>query len=336
MPWLKRNLFLVVGGVIALSLLGLAGFFLYTKIQLNQEVTDKLNTAVDQLKGLATRDPHPGTESLDNISAAQQEAKKLEKFLGEVRRFFPQTVSTNEMTTREFRALLDQTVDDLQKGAERAGVKLPSEDYWFTFSAQKSTMNFATNTVTPLAGQLIEIHQLCDILYKSKVIALHALRRSAVGSEETGYTDYLTNKPVTNAVSIASPYEVTFEGFSSEVASVMEGLIKSPICFVVKNIYVGQAEAAQAADQESTATETPLPGYNPYSRYGNMMRGRYGGGMRMDPSMAQRYGLPGATPGGTPPPAKKGKGGVSTLLEEKLLRVVLTVDVVKLNPQNVR
>ena len=36
MSWIKRNLFMVVGGVISLALLGAAGFFLYTKYEANR------------------------------------------------------------------------------------------------------------------------------------------------------------------------------------------------------------------------------------------------------------------------------------------------------------
>ena len=33
MAWVKRNLFLLIGGLVALALLGLAGFYLYQRIE---------------------------------------------------------------------------------------------------------------------------------------------------------------------------------------------------------------------------------------------------------------------------------------------------------------
>ena len=37
MSWIKRNLFFLVGGVVAAALLGLAGWYCYSKWQLNNE-----------------------------------------------------------------------------------------------------------------------------------------------------------------------------------------------------------------------------------------------------------------------------------------------------------
>lgn len=88
MPWLKRNLVLVVGGLIALGLLGFAGYFLYNKIQLEQGVSVQLDESTTKLKNLVGRDPHPGTHDMDNIGTAKTELKKLESFLGEVKHYF--------------------------------------------------------------------------------------------------------------------------------------------------------------------------------------------------------------------------------------------------------
>ena len=38
MSWIKRNLFFVIGSVVALALMGLAGWFLYTKWNLNNQI----------------------------------------------------------------------------------------------------------------------------------------------------------------------------------------------------------------------------------------------------------------------------------------------------------
>ena len=59
MNWLKKNLFLALGGVVALGLLGFAIFFLLTRKQVVDEVTEQLNTRTQELKDLVSRDPHP-------------------------------------------------------------------------------------------------------------------------------------------------------------------------------------------------------------------------------------------------------------------------------------
>lgn len=334
MPWLKRNLVLVVGGLIALGLLGFAGYFLYTKIQRDREVSAQLDESTTKLKNLVNRDPHPGTPEMDNIGAAKAELKKLDTFLGEVKQYFlPAT--TNQLTDREFKALLDNTINDLQKGAERAGVELSSKDYAFTFAAQKNLTSFGQGVITPLAAQLNEVWALCNVLYDAKIISLTGLKRAPVASEDSGYTDYLTVKAQTNELAIVVPYEVTFQSFTTELASVLRGLIRSTNCFVVRNVSVEQASA-----EPTTTTDTPNPyapnpyGPSPYNPY-RMPSGPYGPyGQRpgmMDPGMRMRYGLaPVTPPPTTAPPPRPGRGGLTTILDEKPLRVVLSLESVRL------
>ena len=45
MDWIKRNLMFVIGSAIALVLMGLAGFYLYTGMTKNDEAVTKLNEA---------------------------------------------------------------------------------------------------------------------------------------------------------------------------------------------------------------------------------------------------------------------------------------------------
>lgn len=357
MPWLKRNLFLVVGGAVALALLGFAGFFLYAKIQKNREVTEQLDAQTQELMRLATRNPHPGTDQLDNITAAQKEAEKLQLFVGKVKQFFPPTLEESQLPEferpREFRARLDRTIAELQRGAETSGVDLPVTNYLFTFAPQKSSVTYANNVILPLTAQLLEIKALCEILYNAKVVAIQNLKRSSVATEDQGFTDYMTNKPVTNQYAIASPYEVTFTGFSEELANVLEGIVKSPTCFVVKSLTIEHADSAPGMYDQTTMPYEQSPYPNPYgynqgleSRYGMGISSRYGGaggssrygmssryggapGGGMDPSLAQRYGL--STPA-VPQPGTARRSASGMLLEEKLLRITLSLDAVKLKP----
>src|SRR5256885_2607243 len=93
MDWLKKNLFLVSGGLVAFGLLGFALFFLFTRKQAVDEVTGQLTAQTEELKNLVNRDPHPNQE---NIEKARQEQKKLAAFLEQSRRFFvPVAVFTN-------------------------------------------------------------------------------------------------------------------------------------------------------------------------------------------------------------------------------------------------
>src|SRR5262249_31245 len=147
MQWIKRNLFLVVGGVIALGLLGFAGFYLYTKIQQDHGVTEELNAATTKLESLAKRDPYPNPE---NIKSAEDEGKHLHNFLGDVEKHFAPAPYPQQLDAREFRTYLETTRSELLTDAQRAGVEVPT-NYWFTFAAQKGAMTFSAATLQPLA-----------------------------------------------------------------------------------------------------------------------------------------------------------------------------------------
>lgn len=342
MGWIKRNLFLLGGGVVALALLGLAGYFLYIKYSENVAVTDQLSQSTTDLTTLVKRDPHPGTEKVDNISAAKAEHKKLQVALGHVRRYFQPSL-TNHLASREFRLMLDTVIADLQTSAERSAVKLP-EDYWFTFSAQKGSTAFPTNIIGTLTAQLMDIGELAKILYSARIVSLEHIKRVSAGSEDGGggsslsfsalsagsQSDYLEAKAVTNQWAIVMPYEVTFQGFSSELADVLEGLIRSRQCFVVKNLMVERTDAAvdETTGLPTGTTSESQPMMNPYARYGGfnpMMRG-----MGMSPELARRYGLGARGPVAPAPPKPASRTGV--LLEEKVLRFTLSINSVRLKP----
>src|ERR1044071_7254700 len=72
MSWIKRNLYFVIGGGITILLLGLAGWYLYSKWDLNNKKGDSLREAYENLKKLNSQNPHPGSGQIDNIRAAKE------------------------------------------------------------------------------------------------------------------------------------------------------------------------------------------------------------------------------------------------------------------------
>src|SRR5688500_12599734 len=109
MPWIKRNLGLVIGGAVALVLLAVAGYYLWSKYQEDLAATAELDEATQRFQGLLSRPVHPGTESgkVNNIELARQEVKRLEEFLAGVwSKFGKRDIPTN-IPNRDFRQLLD-------------------------------------------------------------------------------------------------------------------------------------------------------------------------------------------------------------------------------------
>jgi hypothetical protein len=313
MAWVKRNLGLVIGGVIALALLGVAGFYLYAKYQEDQEVTAELEAATQRFQELLSRPVHPGTESgrVNNIELAKEEHKRLQAFLQEVRaRFGKRDIPTN-ISSRDFRALLDNTIFDLQRTAEQLGITLPSKDYWFTFAPQRQAVEF--KSIETLAHQLMDVKDLCEILYSAKIHDLKGIKRVPASSDDNNATDFMTDKKATtNDFAIVTPYELTFEGFSSELARVLERLVNAKRCFVVRNVAVDLAPTEEA--QPGMFPGMPLPGYS--------MPGRY----NMDPRYTRMPMAPPPTVGAGPRPQRP----ANVVHDENKLRFVLMVDAVRL------
>jgi hypothetical protein len=351
MAWVKKNLFVVLGGLGALILLGLAGFYLFTQKQREGEVTSKLNSQIGEWETLNKRDPYPNT---NNIALAAAQQKELSNLLEEYRRHFSPTASFTNMDSSSFKALLETTIFDLVKTAEDQGTRLPSK-FNFTFRAHRASLAFEPAEVLPLAYQVAEIQALCDILFKARIHALVSLRRVPVSKKDTGSTEFLLGrKAATNTVAgaVLVPYEVTFQGFTAELGAALNGLSRSPHCWLVKNINVEKVAAVAAAEDE----ESPYAPYTPYSSYtspgtpgqpggavspGDLMMRRYG----LRPGAGSRYGVgrPGERAGPTPPlgappvtpfpqpgvvaPVRRGP---ETVLNEKLLRITMLLDAVRL------
>ena len=302
MVWVKRNLGLVIGGVVALALLVVATVYLFSKRGEDQAVTAELDTATSRYQELLNRPVHPGDErgNVNNIELAKDEVQRLQGFLSQVREKFGTSSVPTNISNREFRALLDNTINDLQRTADSLGITLPQKDYWFTFAPQRTAVEF--KSIDMLTHQLLDVKELCEILYEAKVQDLKGIRRVPASSEDNNAQDFMTDKKATtNEVAIVTPYELKFQGFSSELARVLDRLVQAKRCFVVRSVAVDRAPDEQSA----AAAAVAMP--NPMSRYG----GRYA----MPQPQAQ-------APRSTRP--------ANVLLDENKLLVEMRVDVVRL------
>jgi hypothetical protein len=307
MVWVKRNLGLVIGGAIALALLVVAGVYLWTQRGQDVAVTEELNTATDRYKTLLNRPVHPGgDQGVNNIELAKEEVKRLQDFLDEVRsKFGTSTVPTN-ISNREFKALLDNTISDLQRTAESLGITLPQKDYWFTFAPQKTAVDF--KAIDMLTHQLLDVKELCEILYEAKVQDLKGIRRVPASTDDNNAQDFISDKKATtNEVAIVTPYELKFQGFSAELARVLDRLVQAKRCFVVRSVAVDRAP-----DEQQVGAAAAMPIYNPRDRY-------------------RQYAPPPVT---IQRPTRPG----NVLLDENKLLIEMRVDVVRLkdpvNPAN--
>jgi hypothetical protein len=311
-----------------LVLLGVAGYFLYSKMQLSSEISTKLEEQQTEFETLVKRKPHPGNKKEDNNAAARQQAQKLEEFAANARKELVPVAYPTNLDSGQFNLLVISTLDELRRKAASTGTKLP-ENCAFTFAPQQKSLQVETKDIPQLTRMLMEIKAIVGILFESKVLEIERIRRIPVAAQDTpgipglgGATtsDYWTRKPTTNDLAIVVPYEFCFKGFSSELQSVLQGLAKSPHSFVLKNLIIETGD---------TNTLDPF----------GMPTGGDGSAPQMTPQMMMmmRYGIGGrGMRGMAPPPEATTPSALpsGTIANEKPFRATLWVDVVRLRDPN--
>src|SRR5690349_4959589 len=131
MLWLKRNLFLVVFGVIALGLLAYASVYFLGNRSANKDFESKLEETKAQLEQTYRKNPFP---SKTNIDFARAELARVRQIVNVAQEFY-QPIPFEKVADKDFRAVLDNTVFELQERARQIGVELPEKDYAFSFKA---------------------------------------------------------------------------------------------------------------------------------------------------------------------------------------------------------
>jgi len=314
MGWIKRNLFIVVGGAVALVLLGAAGFYIYQGWSRNSTASDKLGEHYGTLQNLAQEKPAPGNEKINNTAIAKEQERQVRDWIAQAHGCFQPIppIPADNVTSETYKNALDRTVAALQHEAGDAGVVLPPK-YDFSFTAQRPLVKFAAGSLNLLAAQLGEVKAMAGILFTARINALDGFQRVRVSEDDlTGpQSDYLDGHSTTNALAVLTPYVVTFRSFSPEFARVLAGFANSSNAFIVKSINVQPAGAAAAGPGDAVAG---VPGRYP---------GAYGGYFQPPAAAAAPATLP-----------TVGRGGLPVVLKEQLLRITLEVQLVKLLPKS--
>jgi hypothetical protein len=190
MSWIKRNLYFFIGSIVAVVLMGLAGFYLYSKWQLNNEIMEKLNQDYAELQRLNQENPHPGSGQVDNIKAAKQQQEQLRQLVQKIREHFERIPAIPDLgtnvTSQEYKSALDRTIAQLQRDATNASVILPP-DYSFSFTAQRPRVTFAPGSLEPLSVQLGEVKAI--VTSSSKPRSIRWTTSGACGFRLTTPTD---------------------------------------------------------------------------------------------------------------------------------------------------
>jgi hypothetical protein len=295
MGWIKRNLFFVGGGILALALLAAAGIYDFQSLRRNIAAKEKLSEIYGTLRDLNNHKPSPGNDKIDNITAAREQERQVRVWLTQTTNYFqpiaPIPAPTGGgVTSEQFANALRRTIHDLQQESASASVLLPP-DYSFSFTAQRTLVKFAPGSPQLLAAQLGEVKAISEIFFAAHVNSLDGIQRLRVSDDDSAgpQADYLDDQATTSDLAVLTPYEITFRSFGPEVAQVIANFASSPHGFIIKGVNVEPAATPQGG------TEAAPP--------------------------------PAAAPVLT-------KGGLQIVLDEKLLSVTLVVEVVKLSPKN--
>lgn len=313
MSWIKRNLFFALGAIIALGLLGLAGFYTYKSWSRNNDAKQKLNEIYGTLQSLAQKTLAPGNEEINNTAIAARQEQQLREWISGAQSYFKPVpaLASGINTSEAFVGLLQRTIDQLQREAKDAGVLLPPK-YYFSFAAQKGNFDLATNSLEALAAQLAEVKSVVELLFAAHVNALDGVQRSRVATSDAAGSgsDFTELQPVVNDMAVIAPYTVTFRCFSVELSRVIAGFAASSNAFIVKSVIVQPAGVATAAGGALDGASAPAPGMPPAD------------------------GPPAETPGVPVAPPVSTRGGLKIALKEQLLRVTMDVKLVKLLPKS--
>ncbi|HVM50204.1 MAG TPA: Amuc_1100 family pilus-like protein [Candidatus Acidoferrum sp.] len=352
MDWIKRNLYFLIGSLVAVALMGLAGWYLYSKWDQNNALLGQLDAQYAELKRLSEQKPHPGNGKVDNIQIAKEQQKELKAWIQKACEHFQRIPpipipESGKVTERDFTYALSRTIDQLHHEAGTASVSLPpknsttGQNYSFSFEEQRPRLSFAAGSLEPLSQQLGEVKAICDVLFRAKINTLDGIRRERVCEDDQKgpQTDYLPDVSVTNELAVLTPYEITFLGFSSELAAVLSGFASSPYAIIVKTINVEQAPVVVQPEQPGLAP-APMPVVQPTY----IPPPRQQSEAAAEAAFAARYGGHGGRPDRPPPPqpiaqpvysvapvtAAKAKGALPTVLDEKQLKITMALVVVKL------
>jgi hypothetical protein len=364
MSWIKRNLYFLIGSALALALIGLAGWFLYAKWQLNGENLAKLNADYATLGDLNSKKPHPGNDKIDNIAAALNQTTQLLAFKEKARAHFQRIlpipdVPGTQLTDQGFATNFSRTISQLQRDATNASIALPA-DYCFSFQAQARKLSFVPGSLESLSVQLGEVKAICDVLFQAKINTIDSIRRERISPDDltsSGSGDYLPDKSTTNAQAIITPYELTFRCFSQELGNVIAGFASSPYSIVVKALNV-EGLSANALLDLGVGPAAPVAAAPPIASVPAAVSSPEADAAKRQQEAAAaarryaRYGMPGGgrmsprpnAPQATPPPrpaaalvgprpgapSAPAKTGPAIALDEKQLKVVMLVSIVKL------
>ncbi len=311
MSWAKRNLYFLISCIVAVVLLGAAGWYSWSSHDAYNANTEKLKADYSQMKQFADKKPGPGNDQVDNIKTAREQTDQAKQRVAELEKFFTPVKGipdTNKFNDRMLAFAVRETVSQLRKAAQEKSVILPpvTPEFAFSFSLQMGKTIYDPNAAEMLSKQMGEVKVICDTLFNARILNLDSLQREhtsddinpqGIGGGQADYTDGIS---LTNGTTVITPYQITFECFTPQLGTVLSSFANQSHTIVVKTLNIQPVDAMIGGME---------PGREMNNPYGN-------------------------TPyGGAAPPAAATRGGpLTTIIDEKKLKVIMLLDFIKITP----
>ena len=321
MNFIKRHLIGVVLLVLGIGAIAGGVMYMLGNQSKGAEADQQLMLATNQLMAVTMGGgmmggsaPMPPTS--ENIKVLVNNTEVVRDFISKAK----ETVKAEPLpvvTPAAFGIYLPQALNELKVAALAARVTYPTNEFDFSFHELRGETQFIPYTIPPLVEQLHDIKSISAILIQSQVAAFEKVERVSVSPKETkGAPMYLTDlRPYTNSVATVVPYRFTVRCLSGALSKALIALGSAPGFCVVKTIEV------DPWDPNAPAGGALPPGIAPMG----VIPGAVFPGVVLPGVVRPGVGLPGV---GLPGPALTNLTPVArTVLDEKLLRVVLVIEI---------
>ncbi len=191
MSFFKKYALLLVGGVIALVLLGVVSFFVFRFSGEYVRVQQELQSNLTRLEGLHQRNPFP---SEVNVGRLNQNLHELENYLySMLDALSARQPEAEEMERAEFPSEIERTMRRLRSLADGKGVEI-AEGVAFGFQRYSAGHLPVAEHVPRLVVQLRSVERLCEILFNAEIRELRAVQREVFDEERTRERDEPTDR----------------------------------------------------------------------------------------------------------------------------------------------
>ena len=264
MVWIKRNLLAVVTSLVGLILIGFGTYLVLGGLARNKQLSEDVEATRSRANTLYEANPFP---IQTNIAMAKRETESLQAAISRAHKHLA-PVPLDKMDVKRFMVWRDESLQELRVAAKRSGTDLPAADYSFSFATQRGKTQFSPDTLPHVPEQMAEVKALCTMLFDARVNRIGNIRRARVSTDDKASSfasDYTTPGvlevvPDSTGQMSSNPYELTFFGFSVEVADVLNRLYRSTNGFLVKSVQVEPEDSkmADAAGQVFAAVNLPV------------------------------------------------------------------------------